>query len=79
VVDGVVHSPGERAVTPEFLANVAAAASILTVLFASPLLFGAYVVVQRSRALTHWVWFGLVLAMLAGALVAGLVGLFLLG
>ena len=65
--------------TREFLANVAAAVSILTVLFASPLLFGAYVVVQRSPALTHFAWFGLVLAMLAGALIAGLAGLILLG
>lgn len=65
--------------TREFLANVAAVISILTVLFASPLLFGAYVVVQRSRALTHYVWFALVLGMLAGAFITGLLGLFLLG
>ena len=66
-------------VTRELLANVAAAVSILTVLFAGPLLFGAYVVVQRSGALLHFFWFGLILALLAGATLAGLVGLLLLG
>jgi hypothetical protein len=61
------------------LANAAAAISILLALFASPLLLGAYVVVQRSGALTQLVWFGGVLLLLAGALALGAVGLILLG
>ncbi len=65
--------------TRELLANAAGAISILTVLFASPLLLGCYVVVQRASALTQLAWFGAVLALLAGALVAGAVGLVLLG
>jgi hypothetical protein len=66
-------------VTRELLANVAAAASILTVLFAAPLLLGCYVVVQRAGVITQLAWFSVVLALLAGALVAGVVGLILLG
>ena len=65
--------------TRELLANAAAAVSILTVLFAAPLLLGCYVVVQRAGALTQLAWFSAVLALLAGALAAGLVGLILLG
>ena len=67
------------AVTRELLANAAAAISILTVLFASPLLLGAYVVVQRAGALVQLVWFGAVLGLLATAVAAALVGLVLLG
>lgn len=66
-------------VTRELLANAAAVVSILTVLFASPLLLGAYVVVQRAGALGQFVWFGGLLVLLAGAMAAGLVGLVLLG
>ena len=65
--------------TRELLANVAAAISVLTVLFASPLLLGCYVVVQRAGAITQLVWFSAVLALLAGALAAGGMGLILLG
>jgi hypothetical protein len=72
IVDGVP-------ITRELLANAAAAVSILSVLFASPLLLGSYVVVQRSGVLTQLVWFGLVLSLLAAALLAGIVGLILLG
>lgn len=67
------------ALTRELLANAAAVVSILSVLFASPLLLGAYVVVQRAGGLTQFVWFLAVLALLAGAVAAGLVGLILLG
>ena len=63
----------------ELLANVAAAVSVLTVLFAAPLLVGCYVVVQRAGVLIQFVWFSLVLALLAGALATGLLGLILLG
>jgi hypothetical protein len=66
-------------VTRELLANVAAVVSILSVLFASPLLLGVYVVVQRAGALIQFLWFGALLALLAGAASAGLVGLVLLG
>ena len=66
-------------VTRDLLANAAAAVSILTVLFAAPLLLGAYVVVQRAGAITQFIWFSAVLGLLAGALAAGLVGLILLG
>jgi hypothetical protein len=66
-------------VTRDLLANAAAAVSVLTVLFAAPLLLGAYVVVQRAGTLTQLIWFSAVLALLAGALAAGLVGLILLG
>ena len=66
-------------VTRDLLANVAAAMSILTVLFATPLLLGAYVVVQRSGPLTQMVWFGTVIVLLTGAVVAGGIGLLLLG
>ena len=65
--------------TRELLANAAAVVSILSVLFASPLLLGAYVVVQRSSTVMQCVWFGAVLLLLAGAVSAGLVGLVLLG
>jgi hypothetical protein len=64
--------------TRDLLANAAGALSILSVLFAAPLLLGAYVVVQRSGALTHLLWFGVVLALLAAALLAGALGLILL-
>jgi hypothetical protein len=67
------------AITRELLANAAAVTSILMVLFASPLLLGCYVVVQRAGALTQLVWFGGVLFLLTSALVAGAVGLVLLG
>lgn len=67
------------AVTRELLANAAAVISILMVLFASPLLLGCYVVVQRTGALTQLVWFGGVLVLLTGALAAGAVGMILLG
>ena len=63
----------------ELLANAAAAGSILTVLFAAPLLLGCQVVVQRAGPLAQFAWFSAVLALLAGALVAGVVGLILLG
>ncbi len=66
-------------VTRELLANAAAVASILSALFAGPLLLGAYVVVQRSGAVLQFVWFGLGLALLAAALGAGALGLLLLG
>ena len=66
-------------VTRDLLANAAAAVSVLTVLFAAPLLLGAYVVVQRASTLTQLIWFSAVLALLAGALAAGLGGLILLG
>jgi hypothetical protein len=65
--------------TRELLANAAAAVSILGVLFAAPLLLGAYVVIQRGGAVLQFVWFGALLVLLAGALAAGLVGLVLLG
>jgi hypothetical protein len=70
---------GGVAITRELLANAAAVLSILTVLFAAPLLLGCYVVVQRSGMATQLAWFSVVLVLLAGALVAGLVGLLLLG
>jgi hypothetical protein len=66
-------------VTRELLANIAAAASILTVLFAAPLLLGCYVVVQRAGMMAQLAWFSVVLALLATALVVGVVGLILLG
>lgn len=66
-------------VTRELLANIAAAASVLTVLLAAPLLLGAYVVTQRGGALSQFVWLSAVLVLLAGALLLGLAGLFLLG
>jgi hypothetical protein len=64
--------------TPELLANAAAVVSILLVLFASPLLLGAYVVTQRAGALSQLVWFGGVLFLLTGALAFGTIGLVLL-
>ena len=66
-------------ITRELLANVAAALSVLSVLFAAPLLLGAYVVVQRSATITHVVWFGAIVALLIVAVAAGLAGLVLLG
>jgi cation transporter-like permease len=66
-------------VTPELLANGAAVVSIIVALFASALLLGSYVVTQRSGVLTQCVWFGALLLLLATALAAGVVGLFLLG
>jgi hypothetical protein len=66
-------------ITRELLANAAAVTSILMVLFASPLLLGCYVVVQRAGAVTQLVWFGGVLCLLMGALVLGALGLILLG
>jgi hypothetical protein len=65
--------------TPELLATAAGVVSILAVLFAAPLLLGCYVVTQRTGLLTQLVWFGGVLMLLAGALVAGAVGLLVLG
>jgi hypothetical protein len=60
-------------------ANAAAVISILTVLFASPLLLGSYVVVQRAGVVTQIVWFGSILLLLTGALLFGALGLILLG
>jgi hypothetical protein len=65
--------------TRELLANAAAVVSILSVLFAAPMLLGSYVVVQRTGAITQLVWFGFVLFLLLAALLAGIVGLLLLG
>jgi hypothetical protein len=61
------------------LANAAAVISILLVLFASPLLLGSYVVVQRASAVTQFLWFSAILGLLTAALVVGAVGLLLLG
>jgi hypothetical protein len=66
-------------VTRELLANIAGVLSILAVLFAAPLLLGCYVVVQRAGMVLQIAWFSAVLALLAAALVAGVVGLILLG
>jgi hypothetical protein len=63
IIDGVP-------ITRELLANAAAVVSILSVLFASPLLLGAHVVVQRSSLVTQLIWFGAVLSLLVGALAA---------
>ena len=68
-----------RLVTLPLLANGAAVISILLVLFASPLLLGSYVVVQRSGAMTQLLWFGAILALLGGAVLFGALGLVLLG
>ena len=65
--------------TRDLIANAAGAVSVLSVLFAAPLLLGAYVVVQHRGPLTHFLWFGAVLALLAAALVAGALGLLFLG
>ena len=65
--------------TAELLANGAAVVSILLVLFASPLLLGSYVVIQRTGAVTQLLWFGAIALLLAGALAAGALGLVLLG
>ena len=65
--------------TRELLANGAAAISILTVLFAAPLLLGSYTVVQRAGVIVQFAWFSSVLALLVAAFVAGLLGLILLG
>jgi hypothetical protein len=79
---GAVHqTSAERIVTitSDLLATAAAIVSILTALFAAPLLLGVYVVVQRTSMLTHLVWFGVILMLLAGALLAGAFGLILTG
>lgn len=65
-------------ITPELLANAAAVVSILLVLFASPMLLGSYVVVQRAGIVTQLVWFGAILTLLGGSLAAGVLGLVLL-
>jgi hypothetical protein len=64
---------------PQLAANGAAVLSILIVLFASPLILGSYVVVQRGGVIIHLVWFGGLLVLLAGALAMGILGLLLLG
>jgi hypothetical protein len=60
------------------LANAAAVGSILLVLFASPMLLGCYVVVQRTGLLAQLMWFGAILALLVASIAAGSVGLLLL-
>lgn len=60
------------------LANAAAVVCILLVLFASPMLLGCYVVVQRAGLLTQLTWFGAILALLVGSIAAGGLGLLLL-
>jgi len=66
-------------VSRDLLANAAAVISLLTALFAAPLLFCCYVVVQRAGVISQLAWFSLVLVLLGGALAAGAVGLILLG
>ena len=61
----------------QLLANAAGVITILLALFAAPLLLGSYVVVQRTGVVTQVLWFGSVLALLAGALVCGAIGLLL--
>jgi hypothetical protein len=65
--------------TPQALANAAAVISILLVLFASPLLLGCYVVVQRAGVFSQLAWFGAILLLLVAAVAAGAAGLVLLG
>jgi hypothetical protein len=65
--------------TPQLLANAAAVISILLVLFASPLLLGCYVVIQRASVFNQLAWFGAILLLLGAAVVAGAAGLVLLG
>ena len=58
--------------TRELLANAAGVISILLVLFASPLVLGSYVVVQRAPALAQVAWFGaLALGILTTLVAAG--------
>jgi hypothetical protein len=65
--------------TPQLIANAAGIASILLVLFASPLLLGCYVVIQRSGVITQLIFLTGVVVLLLGALVFGAAGLLLLG
>lgn len=57
---------------------LAAAAAILSVLFASPLILGSYVVIQRTGGLMQLVWFGFLVLLLGTAVALGALGLFLL-
>ena len=63
----------------ELFANAAAALSLLTVLFAAPLVLGSYVVVQRRGVRVHLLWFAAIIVLLAAALASAFLGLLLLG
>jgi hypothetical protein len=60
------------------LGAVGAVVVIAIVLFAAPLVLGAYVVLQRASWVVAKLYFGLLSLLLGFALLAGLMGLFVL-
>jgi hypothetical protein len=57
------------------MATIAALAGLFLALFLAPLVLGSFVVVQRSSERGLQLWFGLLTALLALSLLAGVVGL----
>lgn len=57
---------------------VASLVAMYTVLGAAPLVFGTWVIVQRTSGLLTALWLGFLVAVLMGALAVGALGLYAL-